>query len=84
MKKVLAVLSIIPSMVEAVFLWIISLPVMLWKIPRDNFYFIAYHKVLAKVRKNDDGTYTIFYNGRQKTFTEEEYRAKFGNTDDLK
>ena len=78
MRRLLATLSIIPSLFEAIFLWIISLPMMLWKIPRDNYYFIAYRKVIAKVKKNDNGTYTISYNGKEKTFTEEEFNEKFG------
>jgi len=79
MKRIiLATLMIIPTILVVILHWLIMLPKMLWEIPRDVYYRIASGKVLAKVRQNDDGTYTISYHGREKTYTKEEFEKKFG------
>lgn len=77
-KKILATLSIIPSILLAVVVWVLFLPRMLWEVPKDNYYRIAYNKIFVKYTKNKDGTYTIFYHGKEKTFTEEEFARKVG------
>jgi len=78
-KRILATLSIIPSIILSIIMWLIFLPKLLWEVPRDNYYRILIGKVLAKVRINDNGTYTIIYHGREKTLTKEEFEEKFGS-----
>lgn len=77
-KKILATLSIIPSILLAIFIWIIFLPRLLWEVPKDNYYRIAYNKIWVKYTKNEDGTYKVMYHGKTKIFTEEEFARKFG------
>ena len=79
MKRIiLATLMILPTIVIVLINWLIMLPQMLWEIPKDVYYRIASGKVLAKVRQNANGTYTISYHGREKTYTKEEFEEKFG------
>ena len=77
-KKILATLSIIPSMLLALFIWIISLPQLLYEIPKETYYRIAFNKIVVKVRENSDGTYTVRYKGQEKTLTKEEFEKKTG------
>lgn len=78
-KTIIATLMILPTILLVIIHWLIMLPQMLWEVPKMVYYQIKTGKVLAKVRVNEDGTYTIMYHGKEKTFTKEEFEEKFGS-----
>ena len=84
MRRVLATLSIIPALLFAIVVWVISLPYFLWQVPKDVFYRVLLNAIVVKAKKNEDGTYTILYHGREKTISEEEFLKRFKSIDDKK
>lgn len=81
MRRILATLSIIPSLIEAIVLWLLYLPMLLWNVPKDNYYMVLLGSSVARVKRNKNGTYTISYRGKKETITEEELKERLKNND---